>query len=183
MKLKSLSAILFLIIFFIIGDYSFSAGPFIDGGVSASGGSNFTAFYGRELKLQPGIGIDSFVRLNYSENIYSGLSAGYSYAFSSDIDGGWSYPGFNGMTASFFTGFHTAGSGSLGAEAALSAGFYRYNLTSSIFFLPAVSLAPYIQLGSTELFDIFLDIPLTLHLHRQADFLFFAGIRMRGIYR
>lgn len=172
-----------LVYIFIIGTFSFSDELFLSGGLSASTDAGITGFNDRTVKVQPEINADVFFFINFNESFKTGLSAGFIYAFASNLNEGWSYPGFSGLE----TGFELRGTmpfmKSLDIGAGGFAGWYRYNLTENFFFLPSAELYPAFRFYNNDDIDIFLEIPIRYYFHKQADIFMSAGLKCRVVLK
>ena len=176
-KLISLAYIIFL------STSIFASDLFVDGSFGITPQAQLSAFNTQNMKLQPKIEAEASFNLNYLEYFKTGLSAGIVYAMASDLNGGWNYPGFSGfetgleirMTMPIFDVLDFGGS--------LDAGWYRYNLTDSMFFLPSVSLYPAIRIFEDEHTKFLIEIPVRYYFHRQADLFMSAGIRINTVIR
>jgi len=168
---------------FLIGTYSFSDEVFLSGGLAFTPETQITGFYSRTLKLQPAAEAESFFYINFNDFIKAGLSGGFLYAFSSDINGGWSYPGFSGIETgaeirAVMPFLHSIELG-VGADA----GWYRYSLTENFFFLPSVTLSPAFKLYGNELTDLYVELPFKYYFHKQADIFLSAGLKFRAVFK
>ena len=179
MKLKILSLFFLL----IIGTYGFSEDVFLSGGFSAAPGAQLTAFEGRIMKLQPALAADGFLRLNFSDSLYTGLSGGIFITFPSDVSGGWTYPGFTGFETSFLLGMRIPDFSLVGFEAALSAGWYGYNLTYNMFFLPSALFAPSVLIFEDNEVGFFAELPVKYYFHQQADFFMSTALRLKAVLK
>ena len=179
MKLKFIA----LLYIFIIGTYSFADEFFFSRELSIVPAARITGFNSRILKLQPEIDAEADLSLNFSDNFKFGLSGGFIYAFASNIDGGWSYPGFSGFeTGVNFRGtVHPLEFLEIGARA--DAGWYRYNLTQSHFFLPSIGLSPAFNLYNDDHFELFIELPVRYYFHKEADIFMSAGLNFRTVFK
>lgn len=179
MKIK----IITLIYIFIIGSFSFSDELFLSGGLSISTDAGISGFDSRTVKLQPEINADTFFFINLNDNFKTGLSAGFIYSFASNLNEGWSYPGFSGLE----TGLELRGTmpfmESLDIGASASAGWYRYSLTENFFFLPSVELYPAFKLYNSNHTDLFIEVPVRYFFHKQADIFMSAGVKFRVVLK
>ncbi|MBI9106888.1 MAG: hypothetical protein JEZ04_09085 [Spirochaetales bacterium] len=179
MKLK----IITLTFILIIGTKCFSEEIFLSGGFGLSPQVQLSSFDGKTLKPQAKINADAAFFINFFDTFSAGLSAGLIYTLSSDINGGWSYPGFDGFEAGLELLYHPPFFPDGGIGGGVTAGWYRYNLTTSLFFLPSFSLFPSWRYLQTIGADFFLDLPVTVYIHQQADLFLSTGIRLRMLLK
>ena len=177
------SKIITFIFLLIIGTYGFSDDIFLNGGFGISPQAQLTAFNSISLKSQIKIAADAAFFVNFYDTFSAGLYAGLIYNFASDISGGWSYPGFSGIETGVELRYSMPFYRNLGIGGAVTAGLYRYNLTTSIFFLPSVTLFPSLKFLELDNSDFFIDLPVTWYLHNQADLFMSAGVRVRMLMR
>ena len=180
MKLKIIS----LAYIFLFGSFCLADDVFLSGGFSLTPESHFTAFNERTVKIQPAVHTGAFFYIGFSNFFKAGLSGNFLYAFNSNLNGGWSYPGFSGLEAGvelrgampFLSGFELGLGG--------GAGWYRYNLTENYFFLPFISLTPsfpgYNFSGGPL---IYFEIPIKYYFHRQAEVFMSAGLALKAEFR
>lgn len=168
---------------FILGSFSFSDQIFLSGGLSTSVDAGLTGFDSRTVKLQPEITSDAFFLINFNEIFKTGLSAGLTYTFSSNLNEGWSYPGFSG----FETGLELRAAvpfvKSLEIGAGGFAGWYKYNLTENFFFLPSVEVYPAFQFYNSKTIGLFIEAPVRYYFHKQADIFMSAGLKLRMVLK
>ncbi len=167
----------------LIGANSYAENISADGGLSLSPQIQLTAFYDRGVKFQPGLTASAFFDVNFSSCFSTGLSAAFLYDFSSDLDGGWSYPGFSGLETSIVFRVNMPFNDSIGMGVDGTAGWYRYSLTPNLFFLPSAAVYPSLLVADTKLVRFYTEIPVRYYFHLQADFFASAGIRIRAVFK
>ena len=167
----------------LIGTSSFADDIFLSGGFSLLPKAQITSFYSREIKLQPKIDAEAFFYLNYADYFTTGFSAGIIYALPSGLDGGWSYPGFSGIETGFEIGMIMPFWEVLSIQGSLDAGWYRYNLTENMFFLPSASLGPNFRIFYNEQSDIYIDLPVRYYFHKQADIFMSVGLGCKVVLK
>lgn len=167
----------------IIGTNCFSDDIFLSGGFGVSPQVQLTSFSGTGLKPQPKINADAAFFINFYDTVSAGLSVAYIYNRSSSVDGGWSYPGFSGLETGLEILYHLPFYSDLGIGGTASAGWYRYNLTTNIFFLPSCTLYPSWRFLNTRESEVYLEFPATVYFHNEADLFMSAGIRMRMVLK
>ena len=166
----------------IFGSLSFAEGSFFEGGFELSGAGHITGFYSRTVKVQPAVDADGFVHLNLSPWFSTGLRGGFLYAYNSNLNEGWSYPGFTGIEAGLEFVFDIPDTiFSVGAGA--DAGWYKYNLTKNYFFLPSATLFPASTVIDVEPFNLSATLPVKFYFHRQADIFMSAGLGIRMVFK
>ena len=167
----------------IIGSYAFSEDVFLDGMLGGGTSAQITAAGGRDLKIQPAFSADAAFQVNFGGGFSAGLSAGLLYTLSSGIEGGWSYPGFSGFEAGLDLQFLPEALQGFGLGAGGAGGWYKYNLSTSMFFLPSVSLYPLFRLPAGELIDLQIELPVKLFFHREAALFMSAGIGFMVVFK
>ncbi|MDC7228403.1 MAG: hypothetical protein PQJ61_16700 [Spirochaetales bacterium] len=181
MKFKFIS----LAYIILIGTYAFADDINFGAGFSLTPEAHFTEFESRDIKTQTALSAAVFYTADLTDFFNAGISLGYIYALTSNLDGGWSYPGFNGIDlgAEFSVGLPLVKfSPRLGGG--LYAGWYRYNFTESYFFLPAAEVFPALELwDNDDYIKIFLEIPFKYYFHNEASAFFSTGIRFKAVYR
>lgn len=179
MKIK----IITLAYIFLIGTHCFADNVFLNGGLSLSSEAQITSFNSRTAKLQPAVDADVFFYFNIDDILRLGFGSGFRYTFSSNLDGGWSYPGFSGIETSFDMRSATPISSRLEFGSGAEAGWYRYNLTENFFFLPSVFMYPAYRLYEDELINLWIEAPVKLYFHKQADTFMSTGLKLRAVFK
>ena len=179
MKLKIISLAYIL----LFGSLCFPDDIFLTGGVSVTPEAHFTGFDSRTVKAQPAINTGAFFYTSFYDFFKAGLAGNLIYTLSSDLDGGWSYPGFSGFEAGLDFRFILPVSFRPEIGIGGGAGWYRYNLTSSFFFLPYASVSPSFSVYSDNQFDLFIEAPVKYYFHREADIFMSAGLSLKAAVR
>lgn len=179
MKLKFIT----LVYIFIIGTYCFADEIFFSSEMSVIPVARITGFNSRTIKIQPEISAAADFALNFDENFKVGLSGGLIYTFSSNIDGGWSYPGFSGFETGLNLRITMPFWDLMDIGARADAGWYRYNLTESYFFIPSIGLYPAFNLYKDERVELFLELPVRYYFHKEADIFMSAGLNFRTVLK
>jgi hypothetical protein len=163
----------------IIGTNCFSDEIFLSGGFGISPQAHISSFNQMSVKPQAKIGADTSLFINFPDTFSAGISVGIIYTFASEITGGWSYPGFNGIETGLELLYHLPFFPDAGIGAAAAVGWYRYNLTTSLFFLPSFTVFPSWKFISSDHNDFYLELPVSIYLHKQAELFLSSGLRVR----
>ena len=175
MKIK-IMALAYII---LIGSLAYSDNIFLTGELELNPSVNITGFNSRTIKAQPALNAEAGFHINFNKYIYSGLSAGINYTWASNLEEGWSYPGFSGFEAGLDLGFSLPFFDAFSFDIAGYAGWYRYNLTENLFFLPSAEIMPGIRFYDDDYISVYGVVPVRYFFHRQADIFMSAGAGFR----
>ena len=153
------------------------------GALSLSPQAHLSGFDNRIIKPQPKINANAHFYIDFTDILAAGVFAGFNYTVDSSVDGGWRYPGFSGLEtgAEIIVRLPFIPGGGIGGAA--SAGWYRYNLTNNMFFLPSVTVFPEYRIISGKDLDFHIEAPFQIYFHKQADLFFSAGLRVRMVFK
>jgi hypothetical protein len=161
----------------------FSENMDLRGALSLSPQAHFSGFDNRIIKPQPKINANAHFYLDFADIMAAGIFAGFNYTWASSVDGGWRYPGFSGLETGAEIIFGLPFIPGSGIGGAASAGWYRYNFTNNMFFLPSVTVFPGYRIISGKDLDFHIEAPFQIYLHKQADLFFSAGLRVRMVFK
>ncbi len=179
MKIKTIA----LAYIFLFGAYGFADNLFFSGRFGLTPQLNFTEFSPHGLKTQTGLNADAAMSFNFDENFSTGLIIGLEHFFSSNIDGGWLYPAFYGLSCGIEFRYAIHNLDFIETAIGAYASWYRYDLTDDYFFLPSAGGSIAFRFIDKEHFKVLAEIPLRWHFHRTADKFITSGAGVRLVVK